>query len=68
MTIVVKTWTSEIRGAGTDANVFIQIIGSDQDTERLKLSNNKDNFEQGRVDEFTVILILINEIMQNYKL
>ena len=35
----VTTWTSDIRGAGTDANVFIQIYGDEAETGRINLDN-----------------------------
>uniref|UniRef100_H2ZAW8 PLAT domain-containing protein n=1 Tax=Ciona savignyi TaxID=51511 RepID=H2ZAW8_CIOSA len=47
--------TGDIRGAGTDADVYIQIYGSDGDTGRLKLTrgeNIRNKFERGRTDKF----------------
>jgi len=47
--------TGKQRGAGTDANVFIKIIGAKGDTGTLQLKtsdNTKDKFEAGRTDLF----------------
>lgn len=48
----ITVWTSELRGAGTDASVFIQMYGVDGKTEEYKLRNKTDNFESGQVDKF----------------
>lgn len=47
-------WTSDIRGAGTDANVSMQIYGDKGKSQEVKLGNNTDNFEQGTQDKFKV--------------
>ena len=44
--------TSDLRGAGTDANVFATIFGAGKDSGRLVLDNSKDNFERNQVDTF----------------
>ncbi|KXZ51726.1 hypothetical protein GPECTOR_11g173 [Gonium pectorale] len=45
--------TSDIRGAGTDANVFIQMFGEEATTGRIKLDNpGKNDFERGNTDVF----------------
>jgi hypothetical protein len=47
--------TSDKMGAGTDANVFIDINGLDGSTTGRMLLNNKGNdFEKGQTDTFTV--------------
>ena len=47
--------TSDIRYAGTDANVFIQIAGVNGGiTPKLKLDDAKNNFERNMVDNFEV--------------
>ncbi|XP_077976546.1 lipoxygenase homology domain-containing protein 1-like isoform X1 [Styela clava] len=51
----VSVKTGDVSGAGTDANVFLKIIGGDGDTGRLKLhqsENIRDKFERGRTDLF----------------
>lgn len=47
-----------MRYAGTDANVFIKIMGAGGDeTSRAKLDNTfRDDFERGRVDKFKIKL------------
>ncbi len=43
-------YTSDIRGAGTDARVFINLFGADGSTSgRILLENSKNNFERGQV-------------------
>eukprot|EP00873_Tetraselmis_striata_P010472 jgi/Tetstr1/430736/TSEL_020527.t1 len=44
--------TSDKRGAGTDANVFIDIHGDAAHTGKIVLDNSKNNFERGMIDEF----------------
>ena len=49
--------TGDVRGAGTDANVYVHIFGKNGDTGRLPLrqfENTKTKFERGRADMFTV--------------
>ncbi|XP_054253211.1 lipoxygenase homology domain-containing protein 1 [Indicator indicator] len=51
---VVRVFTGEISGSGTDADVFINIFGERGDTGVRKLDNDKDNFEKGAEDKFTL--------------
>ena len=47
--------TGDIRGAGTDANVFLKIFGTTGDTGSLQLRQSEnawDKFERGRTDLF----------------
>ncbi|XP_060575611.1 lipoxygenase homology domain-containing protein 1-like isoform X2 [Ruditapes philippinarum] len=48
--ITVKT--GDVRYAGTDANVFIQLAGEKGITKKLKLDDAKNNFERNMVDNF----------------
>lgn len=48
----VTTVTSNVRGAGTDANVTIVIYGKEGDTGPLALDTSKNNFERGKTDVF----------------
>ncbi|KAM9632188.1 lipoxygenase homology domain-containing protein 1 isoform 3-T3 [Trichechus inunguis] len=48
----VKVYTGEVIGAGTDADVFINIFGEYGDTGERRLENEKDNFEKGAEDKF----------------
>ena len=53
--VAVKTGT--VRGAGTDANVYIILYGERDDTGKVFLKHsktNKNKFENGQNDEFTV--------------
>ncbi|KAG1662011.1 hypothetical protein FOA52_009500 [Chlamydomonas sp. UWO 241] len=50
----VSVWTSDVSGAGTDANVFIQIFGEEGETERIALDNPGNDFETGQLDVFEV--------------
>lgn len=47
-------WTSDIKGAGTDAQVFLQIYGEKGKSDEIKLENNSDSFEQAQLDKFMV--------------
>ena len=50
--------TGDVRGAGTDANVFVILFGGkDGETNSGKLfleDDSKNNFERGKTDIFTV--------------
>ena len=50
---IITVHTSDVRGAGTDANVYARIIGTDStgaqcSTSLLKLESSKEDFERGR--------------------
>ncbi|XP_048360273.1 lipoxygenase homology domain-containing protein 1 [Sphaerodactylus townsendi] len=51
---VVRVFTADINGSGTDADVFINIFGQHGDTGERKLDNDNDNFERGQEDKFTL--------------
>jgi hypothetical protein len=44
--------TGDVRGAGTDANVFIILHGSKGSTGLFSLETAANNFERGACDEF----------------
>ncbi|GFH09790.1 uncharacterized protein HaLaN_04999, partial [Haematococcus lacustris] len=46
--------TSDISGAGTDANITVILYGEKGETGRLKLDNPKNNFERGDTDVFNI--------------
>ncbi|XP_003474113.1 lipoxygenase homology domain-containing protein 1 isoform X2 [Cavia porcellus] len=48
----IKVYTGDVLGAGTDADVFINIFGEYGDTGERRLENEKDNFEKGAEDKF----------------
>ncbi|XP_059150632.1 lipoxygenase homology domain-containing protein 1-like isoform X2 [Physella acuta] len=50
----VTIWTGTEKGAGTDANVFIQMYGDSGKTQEIPLDNKSDNFEKGQVDKFKI--------------
>ncbi|XP_035234693.1 lipoxygenase homology domain-containing protein 1 isoform X2 [Anguilla anguilla] len=49
-------WTSDVKGAGTDAPISLQIYGEKGKSDELRLNNNSDNFEQGQLDKFMIEL------------
>ncbi len=49
-------WTSEMKGAGTDAQVFLQVYGETGKSDQMKLESKSDSFEQGQCDKFIVCL------------
>ncbi|XP_071750893.2 lipoxygenase homology domain-containing protein 1 [Centroberyx gerrardi] len=51
---VVTVFTADIKGSGTDADVFINIFGEFGDTGERCLDSDKDNFEKGTEDKFTI--------------
>uniref|UniRef100_A0A3Q2PVY7 Lipoxygenase homology PLAT domains 1 n=1 Tax=Fundulus heteroclitus TaxID=8078 RepID=A0A3Q2PVY7_FUNHE len=50
---IVSVFTADMKGSGTDADVFINIFGEFGDTER-RLDSDKNNFEKGTEDKFTI--------------
>ena len=50
----VTTRTSDIKGASTDADVFIEFRGRKGSSGPHKLESAGDNFSRGKVDVFTV--------------
>lgn len=51
----VKIWTSNLKDAGTDGRVFIQLHGNKTISDKhLVSSYKKDAFERGAVDEFLI--------------
>uniref|UniRef100_A0A8D0DE08 Lipoxygenase homology PLAT domains 1 n=1 Tax=Sander lucioperca TaxID=283035 RepID=A0A8D0DE08_SANLU len=49
-------WTSDLPGAGTDADMSFQVYGEKGKSDEIRLDNKTDNFEQGQVDKFMVEL------------
>lgn len=54
ITYIVAVKTGDIRGAGTDANVFVQLFGEHGDTGERKLESSGNNFERGNTDNFGI--------------
>jgi hypothetical protein len=47
-------YTSDIRGAGTDAHVILVLYGHNGKSDDIKLKSKTDIFEAGHCDEFKV--------------
>jgi hypothetical protein len=54
--------TGDVRGAGTDANVFTQLFGETSDTGERKLEASGNNFERGHTDTFGVEAVSLGEL------
>nr|XP_057926865.1 lipoxygenase homology domain-containing protein 1 isoform X2 [Doryrhamphus excisus] len=50
---MVSVFTADIKGSGTDADVFINVFGEFGDTGERLLNTSKNNFEKGTEDKFT---------------
>lgn len=50
----VRVTTSDVRGAGTDADVYITLEGSGGRSEEIRLFNSTDNFARNRTDVFNI--------------
>jgi len=50
---IIEVGTGNIEDAGTDAGVYIQLIGGKMRSAELKLDNKENNFERGKIDKFT---------------
>uniref|UniRef100_A0A8C9SD10 Lipoxygenase homology PLAT domains 1 n=1 Tax=Scleropages formosus TaxID=113540 RepID=A0A8C9SD10_SCLFO len=57
-------WTSDIKGAGTDAEVSLQIYGEKGKSDEMKLDNKSDNFEQGQLDKFMIELPDLGKLLK----
>lgn len=56
-TYMVSVKTGDVRGAGSDANVFLKIFGTKEDTGDVQLRQSEnawDKFERGRTDLFKI--------------
>ena len=51
-----------MRGAGTDANVFVKLFGDNGETEEKKLESSGNNFERGSIDAFAIEAVDLGEI------
>lgn len=55
--------------AGTDANVYFQLIGSEGETEKIQLRQGgkaEKRFEKGRVDKFIVETVDVGTVCSKY--
>ncbi|XP_055036930.2 lipoxygenase homology domain-containing protein 1 [Misgurnus anguillicaudatus] len=55
-------WTSEIKGAGTDALVFLQVYGDKGKSDEMNHESKSDSFEQGQCDKFIIEMPDIGKI------
>jgi len=51
-------------GSGTDANVYLSLIGSHGSMDKIRLDNARNNFETGRIDVFEVETLDLGELKQ----
>ncbi|XP_063051831.1 lipoxygenase homology domain-containing protein 1 [Engraulis encrasicolus] len=51
---LISVFTADVKGSGTDADVFINIFGEFGDTGERCLDNDRNNFEKGTEDKFTL--------------
>ena len=50
----VWVFTSDIKNAGTDADVYMVVYGEKGKSDDIKLENKSDSFEQGHMDMFKI--------------
>ena len=51
----IEVHTGDVRGAGTNSNVFVVLYGKDgKKSEEIWLRSKTDNFERAQVDKFKV--------------
>ncbi len=53
-------YTSDLRGAGTDAEVILVLYGRGGKSDDIKLRSKSDAFEAGKCDEFKVDIIEVD--------
>jgi hypothetical protein len=44
--------TSDVRGAGIDADVYVALVGSDGSSDKIQLPSKPEHFERGSRDTF----------------
>ena len=65
VTYKISVFTGDRRGAGTDANVFIELTGEDGKTSgRQKLDNSQNNFERGKEDIFGIETVSLGKLQK----
>lgn len=60
----VQVKTGDIRGAGTDANVFLQLFGVNGDAGERKLESSGNNFERGHTDTFGIEAVDLGDLIK----
>ncbi len=67
----IKVYTSKKSGAGTDANVFIEIYGQDKSTGQVMLcgkTDRKGKFQTGSIDTFVLELEDVGEEIEKIRI
>lgn len=62
---LVKVKTGTVWGAGTDANVYVELFGEIDHSDKMFLKSsltNKNKFESGKTDEFRLEAVNIGEL------
>lgn len=54
--------TSDIKGAGTDAQVYVELEGDNGTSSRVKLPSQRSFFERGKTDEIKVEIEDVGEL------
>lgn len=66
-----RTYTSDISKAGTDADVYVALYGPDGNTRQVPLCPNKkdrrDKFERGSIDTFVIEVLVGKATCSIYK-
>lgn len=60
----VVTYTSSLRGANTDAGVWVEIHGDQGSSKRTPLANGTDTFERGAADTFLLSLPTLGHLQE----
>ncbi|XP_062291185.1 lipoxygenase homology domain-containing protein 1 [Scomber scombrus] len=60
----VWVWTSDVKGSGTDAQVFLQIYGEKGKSDEIKLESKSDSFEQAQLDKFVIEMPDIGRLLK----
>lgn len=64
MTYTIHVYTTETRGAGTIANVFIDVHGDKAFSGKVLLENAADNFTRGKHDVFELTCRELGDIKE----
>lgn len=62
LTYTLIAHTSDIKGAGTDASVYVELFGSKADSGTKELNGPGNLFEQGKSDTFKVQTVELGEL------
>ena len=65
---IVKVFTGDVHGAGTDANIFLKITGEFGDTGEIQLkhSDHMNKFERGQVGRVFTDVALVKDIFTDF--